>query len=87
MVSEQFYECSVNVMPDENAKVPQNVAGKYFVDKNCIDCDVCRDIAEANFTRFDGGGYSYVYKQPSTSEEENLCQEALECCPVEAIGN
>ena len=77
----------MKAMPELNDKVPQNVAGKYFVDKSCIDCDVCRDIAEANFTRFDGGGYSYVYKQPDSPEEESLCQEALECCPVEAIGN
>lgn len=74
-------------MPDLNAKQPQNVPGRYYVDKNCIDCDVCRDLAEANFTRDDDGGYSYVYKQPETPEEEVLCQEALEVCPVEAIGN
>ena len=72
-------------MPDINAKQPQNVPGRFFVDQNCIDCDVCRDLAEANFTREDDGGYSYVYKQPTTPEEESLCQEALEVCPVEAI--
>jgi ferredoxin len=73
-------------MPNPNAKQPQNVPGRFYVDKNCIDCDVCRDLAEDNFTRDDDGGYSYVYKQPQTSEEEQLCQEALEVCPVEAIG-
>ncbi|RME16273.1 MAG: ferredoxin, partial [Bdellovibrio sp.] len=26
-------------------------------------------------------------KQPSTPEEEEACQEAMEGCPVEAIGN
>jgi hypothetical protein len=26
-----------------------------------------------------------VYKQPATEEEKNLCEEALTCCPVEAI--
>ena len=35
----------------------------------------------------DDGGYSYVFKQPTTPEEEALCQEAMEGCPVEAIGN
>lgn len=73
-------------MPDPNAKLPQNVPGRFYVDTNCIDCDVCRDLAEANFTRDDDAGYSYVYKQPETPEEEALCQEALEVCPVEAIG-
>jgi ferredoxin len=40
-----------------------------------------------NFTRSDDGGYSYVFKQPTTLEEEALCKEAMEGCPVEAIGN
>jgi len=39
------------------------------------------------FTRSDDGGYSYVFKQPTTPEEEALCKEAMEGCPVEAIGN
>ena len=33
------------------------------------------------------GGYSYVYKQPETSEEEKLAREAIELCPTESIGN
>ena len=33
------------------------------------------------------GGYSYVFKQPTTPEEEDLCRQAMEGCPVEAIGN
>jgi hypothetical protein len=28
-----------------------------------------------------------VYKQPESPEEEALCKEAMEACPVEAIGN
>jgi ferredoxin len=43
-------------------------------------------MEEDNFTRSDEGGYSYVFKQP-TPEEEALCKEAMEGCPVEAIGN
>ncbi|PYL19449.1 MAG: ferredoxin, partial [Verrucomicrobia bacterium] len=27
------------------------------------------------------------YKQPESPEEEALCKEAMEGCPVEAIGN
>jgi ferredoxin len=34
-----------------------------------------------------GGGHTYVLKQPETPEEEALCKEAMEGCPVEAIGN
>ena len=31
--------------------------------------------------------HSYVYKQPESPEEEALCQEAMDGCPVEAIGS
>ena len=37
--------------------------------------------------RSDDNGYSYVYKQPETEEDIELCNEALNECPVEAIGN
>jgi len=37
--------------------------------------------------RNDDGGHSYVYKQPESPEEEALCKEAMEGCPVEAIGS
>lgn len=73
-------------MADKSAKQPENVSGKWFVDVNCIDCDVCRETAPNNFTQQTDKGYSYVYKQPTTDEELELCQEALEACPVEAIG-
>ena len=68
-------------------KLPDNVPGKYYVDRKCIDCDVCRDTSPSNFTRNEENGYSYVYKQPDSLEEEALCQEALNACPVEAIGD
>jgi len=67
--------------------VDENVAGKYFVDDQCIDCDLCLETAKDNFKRSDDEGYSYVYKQPENDEEEELCKEALENCPVEAIGD
>jgi ferredoxin len=57
------------------------------VDDQCIDCDLCRETAPANFRRNDDAGHSYVFKQPANPEELKLCKEALEGCPVEAIGN
>lgn len=74
-------------MADFEDKVPENAAGRYYVDDQCIDCDVCRDTSPANFTRCDDNGYSYVYKQPETAYEEELCEEAILACPVEAIGD
>jgi ferredoxin len=74
-------------MADAANKYAENVAGKFYVDDQCIDCDLCRETAPANFKRNDDGGHSYVYKQPESPEEESLCKEAMEGCPVEAIGN
>jgi ferredoxin len=73
-------------MADAANKYSQNVSGAYYVDDQCIDCDLCRETAPANFKRDDDGGHSYLYKQPESDEERNLCEEALAGCPVEAIG-
>lgn len=73
-------------MAEIEDKLPENVAGRFYVDRNCIDCDVCRDTSPRNFTREDENGYSYVYRQPATPEELELCEEAMDACPVEAIG-
>ena len=74
-------------MADAANKYPENANGKFYVDDQCIDCDLCRETAPANFQRNEDGGHSYVSKQPETPEEETLCKEALEGCPVEAIGS
>jgi len=74
-------------MADLENRYEENVKGEFYVDNQCIDCDLCRETAPANFTREDDGGYSFVYKQPESDEEKELCNEAMEGCPVEAIGN
>ena len=73
-------------MAELDHKLKDNVTGKFYVDDQCIDCDVCRDTSPKNFTRNDENGYSYVYKQPESDEERRLCEEAMNACPVEAIG-
>ncbi|MCK5500081.1 MAG: ferredoxin, partial [Tritonibacter mobilis] len=45
------------------------------------------DSAAENFASSEQGGYAYVSKQPATEEEEGKCREALEACPVGAIGD
>ena len=74
-------------MAELDARVPDNAAGKYFVDEDCIDCDACRENAPNNFTRNEDEGYSYVYKQPESDLELKECAEALKGCPVDAIGD
>lgn len=73
-------------MADKADKWSENVSGKFYVDQQCIDCDLCRETAPDFFARNDDGGYSFVKKQPSSQEEIDMCMEALEGCPVEAIG-
>lgn len=74
-------------MADLGARLPDNKPGKYYVDENCIDCDLCRQTAPDNFTRNDDAGYTYVSKQPASSDEEEQCADAMAECPVEAIGD
>jgi ferredoxin len=74
-------------MADRDDKLPENAAGRFYVDGQCIDCDLCRQTAPRNFERSDREGYSFVVCQPETAEEAELCREALDECPVEAIGS
>ena len=73
-------------MAELDEKWPENVKGKFYVDEQCIDCDLCRETAPDFFTRNEDGGYSFVHKQPESADDIELCMEALEGCPVEAIG-
>lgn len=74
------------IMAEKDDKWPENATGKFYVDEQCIDCDLCRETAPDFFTRDEDGGYSYVHKQPGDQEGIDQCMEALEGCPVEAIG-
>ena len=58
-------------MADIDEKTPLNVPGKFYVDSSCIDCDLCRETAPENFGR----------------DDDEACVEAMEGCPVEAIGD
>ena len=57
-------------MADLEEKNEENVDGKFYVDSQCIDCDLCRETAPENFKREEDEGYSFVYKQPGNKEEE-----------------
>jgi ferredoxin len=74
-------------MADPRDRVAENVPGRFYVDTQCIDCDVCRVTAPQNFQRNEAKGYSYVFRQPEDAEENAQCQEAMDSCPVEAIGS
>ncbi len=74
-------------MADKSQSWPQNVAGKWYVDQTCIACDACVTTAPENFAMDENDGHAFLKKQPVTPEEQDKCREAMEGCPVEAIGN
>lgn len=74
-------------MADKDSKTPENAPGAFYVDEQCIDCGVCMEIAPNNFAEQEDEGYAYVKKQPEGGPERSACREAMEECPVEAIGD
>ena len=83
-------------MADPSDKFEDNVEGyflfkgkkiSFYVDRECIFCDVCVQAAPKNFAPSEDGGHDYVYKQPDNEEELDECYDAMEQCPVEAIGD
>ncbi len=67
---------------------PLNAKGKYYVDIDVCTCSAACELRAPKHIKFDTENYSaYFAKQPETPEEEISCQEAMDCCPVEAILN
>lgn len=74
-------------MADKTKKFEENTPGRFYVDKECIACDACILAAPDHFQMHDEDGHAFVNKQPAGEDEEALCREAMEGCPVEAIGS
>ncbi len=65
-------------------RLPENVAGDFYVDSTCIDCDACRQLAPTVFRAH--GEQTSVYQQPATAEETRRALMALVACPTASIG-
>jgi len=74
-------------MADKNLKVPENVHGKFYVDDQCIACDACVMEAPLFFVMNDIEGYAFLKLQPKTKDQLKNCMDALQACPVDAIGS
>ena len=74
-------------MADKQKKFEENLPGRFYVDKECIACDACVLSAPDHFGMHAEDGHAFVIKQPGSREQEVQCKEAMEGCPVEAIGN
>jgi glyoxylase-like metal-dependent hydrolase (beta-lactamase superfamily II)/ferredoxin len=68
-------------------RLPENAAGDLFVDRTCIDCDTCRQIAPSVFARSKRRGLSFVETQPATEAERMRAHMALVSCPTSSIGS
>ena len=71
-------------MADPARRLDDNADGDFFVDSTCIDCETCRTVAPAGFE--DGGGFSFVARQPGDAASRLRAEMALLACPVAAIG-
>lgn len=71
-------------MANPKLKLAENVAGAFYVDSTCINCDTCRQLAPASFG--DHGGQSSVYRQPQSEKETRLAEMAIIACPTGSIG-
>ncbi len=71
-------------MADQHKRLDSNVAGNFFVDATCINCDTCRQLAPLNFEEI--GDYSAVSRQPVDEQQTHQAYQALLACPVGAIG-
>ena len=65
-------------------RIDANVAGEFYVDSSCIDCDTCRTLAPETFG--DGPGQARVVEQPANSDGELRALMALVSCPTSSIG-
>ena len=74
-------------MAEFTQRYPLNVPGKYYIDAECTDCDLCRECAPNNIKRDDRTGISYVFKQPTTPQEIASVEEGVGGCPTAAVGN
>ena len=74
-------------MSDITERLPYNAPGQFYVDANCIACFMCSELAPASFKTNEDEGMNYVYHQPETEEEIAAARQAMDACPVEAIGD
>src|SRR5262249_56050013 len=56
---------AVKTMADVANKYPENVPGKFYVDDQCINCDLRRETAPATFTINHRGPHTYLYQPPT----------------------
>ena len=72
-------------MADPKRRLAHNAPGDFFVDASCIDCDTCRWMAPATFTRRED--QASVHAQPRDDAGRHDALLALLSCPTGSIGS
>ncbi len=67
------------------ARLAENSPGKYYVDDYCNGCGLCLSLAGKFFDYVEGGKYYYIQRQPLNADEDDIMQEAVELCTMNAI--
>ncbi|MBH0179983.1 MAG: MBL fold metallo-hydrolase [Nitrospira sp.] len=71
-------------MANPSKRLDSNIAGNFYVDGTCINCDTCRQLAPKTFEEI--GEFSAVFCQPDSDEHIHRAYQALLACPVGSIG-
>ena len=71
-------------MANSSKRLDSNIAGNFYVDGTCINCDTCRQLAPKTFEEI--GEFSAVFCQPESDEHIHRAYQALLACPVGSIG-
>ncbi len=74
-------------MAEKHKKLSENIPGKYYIDNECINCELCVEIAPDFFKLDESSQNQYVYKQPLLPKEIIIMKEAMDSCPTDAIGD
>ena len=46
-----------------------NVPGRFYIDKSCINCGLCPNIAPNNFAEDDAATHSFAFAQPANETD------------------
>jgi len=71
-------------MANPSKRLDSNIAGNFYVDGTCINCDTCRQLAPKTFEGI--GEFSAVSCQPESDDHIHRAYQALLACPVGSIG-
>ena len=58
-----------------------------FVDKYCVMCPVCAEVAPDNFSLSADKDHYVCHQQPRDADELARCEEAVVRCPTHSIGD